>query len=101
MTPPTVNIAAPLVEMARRRPDLPALIEPRGTHRPTPRSERRWSFAELDAESDRLARGLARLGVERGMRAALMVPPSLEFYALTLALFQLGALVVLIDPRMG
>ncbi len=30
-----------------------------------------------------------------------MVPPSLEFYALTFALFKAGAVVVLIDPGMG
>ena len=35
------------------------------------------------------------------MRTVLMVPPSLEFYALTFALFKLGAVVVLIDPGMG
>jgi acyl-CoA synthetase (AMP-forming)/AMP-acid ligase II len=92
--PPALNIAAPLAEMARRQPDAPALIEPR-------RRERRWTYRELDAESDRLARGLARLGVGRGTRAVLMVPPGLEFYGLTFALFKLGAVVVLIDPGMG
>ncbi len=30
-----------------------------------------------------------------------MVTPSLEFFALTFALFKLGAVVVLIDPGMG
>src|SRR5262249_50621888 len=89
--PPALNVAAPLAEMARRQPDVPALIEPR-------RRERRWTYRELDAESDRLARGLARLGLARGTRAVLMVPPGLEFYGLTFALFKLGAVVVLIDP---
>ncbi|HEY1375568.1 MAG TPA: fatty acid CoA ligase family protein, partial [Gemmataceae bacterium] len=56
---------------------------------------------QLDEESDRLARGLAALGVGRGTRTALMVPPSLEFFALTFALFKLGAVLVLIDPGMG
>ena len=37
----------------------------------------------------------------RGMRVVVMVPPSLEFYTLTFALFKLGAVVVLIDPGMG
>jgi acyl-CoA synthetase (AMP-forming)/AMP-acid ligase II len=96
-----VNVAAPLVEMARRMPDAPALIQPWGTAQARPAGERRWSFRHLDAESDRLARGLMRLGVRRGMRTVLMVPPSMEFYALTFALFKLGAAVVLIDPGMG
>ena len=30
-----------------------------------------------------------------------MTPPSLDFYALTFALFKAGAVVVLIDPGMG
>src|SRR5207248_8343625 len=59
------------------------------------------TFRELNDESDRLARGLAKLGVTRGMRTVLMVPPSRAFYALTFALFKLGAVVVLIDPGMG
>src|SRR5262249_2464689 len=88
---PVLNVAAMLVEMARRQPDAGALID----------GARRLTFRGLDAESDRLARGLAQLGVRRGTRATLMVPPSLEFYALTFALFKLGAAVVLIDPGMG
>jgi acyl-CoA synthetase (AMP-forming)/AMP-acid ligase II len=102
MTEPRfINTAAALVEMAQRQPEGAAIIEPQGTHREVPRSERRLSYRELDAESDCLARGLARLGVTRGMRTVLMVPPSLEFYALTFALFKLGAVVVLIDPGLG
>jgi acyl-CoA synthetase (AMP-forming)/AMP-acid ligase II len=93
-----VNIAAALVERARQQPDAIAQVEP------TPGLgawERKRTFRQLDDESDRLARGLARLGVRRGMRTVLMVPPSLDFYALTFALFKLGAVVVLIDPGMG
>lgn len=102
MTAPAwVNIAQPLVEQARQRPDVPALIEPRGMASGRPRRERRWSFAELDAETDRLARGLRAAGIGRGTRTVLMVPPSLEFYALTFALFKLGAVIVLVDPGMG
>ncbi len=89
-----VNIAAALVERARQQPDTIALIEPRD-------GEARWAFRQLDDESNRLARGLARLGIARGTRTVLMVPPSLRFYALTFALFKLGAVVVLIDPGMG
>jgi acyl-CoA synthetase (AMP-forming)/AMP-acid ligase II len=35
------------------------------------------------------------------MRTVVMVPPSLEFFALTFALFKVGAVPVLIDPGMG
>jgi acyl-CoA synthetase (AMP-forming)/AMP-acid ligase II len=96
-----VNIATPLVEMAHRLPNTPAIIRPWGTRHATPTGERRLTFRQLDAESDRLARGLLRHGIRRGMRTVLMVPPSIEFHALTFALFKLGTVVVLIDPGMG
>ncbi|MFO1020780.1 MAG: fatty acid CoA ligase family protein [Planctomycetales bacterium] len=59
------------------------------------------TFQQLDQETDRLARGLIRLGVRPGMRLVLMVRPSLEFIALTFAIFKAGGVVVLIDPGMG
>src|SRR5262249_44412054 len=49
----------------------------------------------------RVARGLAQIGIRRGMRTVLMVPPSLKFFIFTFALFKLGAVLVLIDPGMG
>jgi acyl-CoA synthetase (AMP-forming)/AMP-acid ligase II len=102
MTAPScVNTAGPLVELARRQPDVPAIIEPHGRPGKWRFRARRWSYRELDEESDRLARGLAKVGLARGMRVALMAPPVLEFYALTFALFKMGAVVVLIDPGMG
>lgn len=88
-----VNIAGHLPEMARRQPDTTAIIFPRGN--------RRLSFKELDALSDRIAHGLVRCGIDRGVRTALMVPPGPEFFALTFALFKVGAVPVLIDPGLG
>jgi acyl-CoA synthetase (AMP-forming)/AMP-acid ligase II len=35
------------------------------------------------------------------MRTVLMVPPSLDFFALTFALFKIGAVPVIVDPGMG
>ena len=88
-----VNIAGHLPEMARQQPDTTAIIFPRGN--------RRLSFKELDALSDRIAHGLVRCGIDHGVRTVLMVPPSPEFFALTFALFKVGAVPVLIDPGLG
>jgi acyl-CoA synthetase (AMP-forming)/AMP-acid ligase II len=88
-----VNIAAHLPEMARRQPDAPAII--------FPRQNRRLSFRELDTLSDRIARGLVASGIVRGVRTVLMVTPGPEFFALTFALFKVGAVPVLIDPGLG
>jgi olefin beta-lactone synthetase len=88
-----VNIAAHLPEMARRQPDAAAII--------FPKQKRRMSFSELDKLSDRIARGLIENGICRGVRTVLMVTPSPEFFALTFALFKIGAVPVLIDPGLG
>jgi acyl-CoA synthetase (AMP-forming)/AMP-acid ligase II len=90
--PPSANIAAPLAALASSQPQTPAVVVPGGSS---------WTYRELDEESARLARGLAEVGIGRGVRTVLMVPPSPEFFALTFALFRAGAVVVLIDPGMG
>ncbi len=91
--PPTegvVNIAARLPEMARRRPDAPAVVEPLGYDRSGKRRYRQLSFSQLDEDSDRLARGLRRMGVEAGTRIALLVRPGVDFVSLVFALFKAG-----------
>lgn len=59
------------------------------------------TFRELDEDSDRIALGLQRMGVEPGTRLALMVPQSIEFVSLVFAMFKTGAVQILIDPGMG
>lgn len=96
----TLNVAARLDAMAQQMPAAPAVLQP------VPRRDGRYdykrvSFAELSDDTDRIARGLNAMGVRKGMRLALMVPPSIEFVTLTFALLKSGAAVVLIDPGMG
>ena len=95
------NIAAHLPEMARLQPETPALFCPIGRN---PDGSPRYSqttFHELEAESNRIAHALETLGIGRGVRTVLMVPPRREFFALTFALFKVGAVPILIDPGMG
>lgn len=93
--PPTdiVNISRPLTVMAQLQPDTAAII--------FPQEQRTLTFRELDQESTRVARGLGRIGIFRGMRVALLVPPSPELFAITFALFKVGAVPVFIDPGIG
>jgi acyl-CoA synthetase (AMP-forming)/AMP-acid ligase II len=94
MTPQNlVNIAAHLPRMANLQPDTPAII--------FLQKNLRLSFRELDSLSDRIAHGLTAIGIGRGVRAVLMVPPGPEFFALTFALFKVAAVPVLIDPGLG
>src|SRR5580700_3963727 len=99
--PSTINVVAHVPAMAQRQPQTLAIVEPHGFDAFGRMRYRHFTFAELDAETDRLAAGLERIGIQRGMRTVLMVKPSLEFFALTFALFKTGAVVVLIDPGMG
>ncbi|WP_295032005.1 olefin beta-lactone synthetase [Shewanella sp.] len=59
------------------------------------------NFSELNQQSDRLAHGLNAYGIRRGMKAVLMVTPSIDFFTLTFALFKAGVVPILVDPGMG
>ena len=88
--------------MAERQPYTAAVIFPHGRDRTSGRVVyTHWTFRQLDEESNLLANGLEATGIRRGMRTVLMVKPSLEFFALTFALFKIGAVPVLVDPGMG
>ncbi len=89
------NIAALLDELAHTQPDLPAVHVPRQGKTTT------VTFRQLNEEANRLAGGLVRYGFLKGHRVLLMVPPGIEFLALTFALFRIGAVPVLIDPGLG
>lgn len=91
------NIAAHLPDMARRQPDTPAI------HIPTGRNQqyRQYSFKQLEQQSNQIAHALESIGICRGVRTALMVTPGIEFFALTFALFKVGAVPIMIDPGIG
>ena len=59
------------------------------------------SFAELAARKERVAANLVAAGLKPGMKLVLMVRPGIDFVTLVYALFQAGAVVVMIDPGMG
>ncbi len=96
-----MNIAARMREAARERPDQLAVVSPLQRDRRGNARYEHITFAELERESDRLARGLREMGVMPGTRLVLLVRPGLEFISLTFALFKAGAVIVLIDPGMG
>ena len=97
----SANVAAHLPEMARLQPESPAIYIPNGQDGQQQTSYAKYTFAELDQESSRMASALESLGIQRGVRTVLMVPPGFEFFALTFALFKIGAVPVLVDPGMG
>src|SRR5262245_15022913 len=97
----SVNVVSHLPRMAERQPHRQAVIFPHGRDALGRVAYTHLTFRQLDEESDRLAHGLKAIGLHRGMRTALMVKPSLEFFSLTFALFKIGAVLTLVDPGLG
>ncbi len=98
---PIVNVAAHLPRVAAAQPYAPAIFAPDGHDRRGRTRYTHLTYRQLDEASDRIARGLHAVGIERGTRVALMVRPSLELFSLTFGLFKAGAVPVLIDPGIG
>jgi fatty-acyl-CoA synthase len=63
-------------------------------------NRRRWSFAELSASVDRLARGLIALGVRPGEKVALWMVNRPEFIEAAFAVIKIGAVLVPINTRL-
>ena len=95
------NIASFLPAYTAKAPHQLAVVCPFGRDASDRVAYTHYTFSQLSWESDLLAAGLKKIGVKRGMRTVLMMKPSLEFFALTFALFKVGAVPVLIDPGMG
>src|SRR3954471_18871059 len=89
---------------------LPQLLERSAAREPEREAvvlqDQRLTYAELDAQSNRLARLLAAQGVQRGDRVGLYLQKSLPSIVGIYAILKLGAAYVPIDPgapapRMG
>ncbi len=87
------NIASSLSETAEKIGNRIALIDAA--------SGRSCTFDELNHAIGSYAAYLHEQGVKPGERVILMVRPSIDFIALTYALFRIGSPVILIDPGMG
>jgi acyl-CoA synthetase (AMP-forming)/AMP-acid ligase II len=94
------NVAGGLAEQAAQRGEATAMHFPTGLRRGQI-VYRDCSYKALNELSDAYARGLREYGIVRGTRAALMMPPGLDFFALFFALFKAGVVPVLIDPGIG
>ncbi|MEP7090641.1 MAG: AMP-binding protein, partial [Nocardioidaceae bacterium] len=61
-------------------------------------SGRRWTYAELDADVDGLARGLMAAGIEKGDRVGIWAPNCAEWTMVQYATAKVGAIVVNLNP---
>ena len=96
-----MNISSHLKRMAEIQPYKRAVVYSAGKDKNGRIAYAHLTFQQLDQESDCLACGLEKAGITRGTRTILMVKPSVEFFALTFAIFKVGAVPVVVDPGMG
>jgi olefin beta-lactone synthetase len=87
-----MNVTGILRELANRRPNAPALIDPRsGT----------LTFSGMEAASARAAGLLWASGVRPGDAVLVFHPMAAELYVALLALFRLNVTAIFIDPGAG
>ncbi|MBU4289264.1 MAG: AMP-binding protein, partial [Proteobacteria bacterium] len=87
--------------MAEIHPHKRAVVYPAGRDKYGRVAYSHLTFQQLDQESDYYAYGLEKAGIKQETRTVLMVKPSIEFFALTFAIFKVGAVPVVVDPGMG
>ncbi|HEY2637798.1 MAG TPA: AMP-binding protein, partial [Solirubrobacteraceae bacterium] len=75
---------------ARERPDAEAVV--------APEEGARLTYAELDARTDGVARGLLEAGVARGDRVALYSPNGVDWVVVQCAAARVGAVLVALNP---
>ena len=84
------TIGENLGRVAAAHPDAEALVDvPTG---------RRWTYADFDAETDMLARGLIAAGLAAGDRLGLWAPNCAEWVQLQYATAKAGIILVNINP---
>jgi fatty-acyl-CoA synthase len=59
---------------------------------------RRWTYVELDADVDALARGLLATGIEKGDRVGIWAPNCAEWTLVQYATAKVGAILVNVNP---
>jgi olefin beta-lactone synthetase len=96
-----INISQGLKQTQEKYPYKRAVVYPAGRDRKGRVLYSQMTFTQLENESDKLAFGLERIGIIRGTRTILMVPPGMEFFIIIFAMFKVGAVPVVVDPGMG
>jgi acyl-coenzyme A synthetase/AMP-(fatty) acid ligase len=96
-----VNVSSHLEKMAEIQPYKRAVVYPVSRDKNGRIAYAHLTFHQLAVESDRIAFGLNKAGINQGTRTVLMVKPGPDFFALVFALFKTGAVPVVVDPGMG
>jgi len=100
-TAPIRNLADLVRRTAKQNLDQVAIHFPVGTGRDGRNSYEQVTFAQLDQEIDRLARGLTRAGFEPGDKTVVLIKPSPELFSVFFAMVRAGIVPVVVDPGLG
>ncbi|MEY2404434.1 MAG: fatty-acyl-CoA synthase, partial [Acidimicrobiaceae bacterium] len=84
------TIGANFERIAARHRDVEALVDVQ--------SGRRWTYGQLNAEVDLMARGLMALGIVKGDRVGVWAPNCPEWTIVQYASAKIGAILVNINP---
>jgi len=84
------TIGENLARTVARVPDAEAMVDCE--------TGRRWTYAQFDADVDRLARGLLDAGANIGERVGIWSPNCAEWVLLQYATARIGAILVTINP---
>ncbi|WP_321573732.1 AMP-binding protein [Nocardioides sp. Kera G14] len=84
------TIGASFERTVARYPEREALVEVE--------SGRRWTWSELNADVDHLARGLLAEGIGRGDRVGIWAPNCAEWTVVQFATAKIGAVLVNVNP---
>lgn len=95
------NISLGLQQMAEIYPRKRAVVCPHGRDKSNRVLYSQITFSQLESLSDNLAFGLESIGITRGTRTILMIPPGMDFFITMFAMFKVGAVPVVVDPGMG
>ncbi|WP_299983137.1 fatty acid CoA ligase family protein [Desulfobacula sp.] len=95
------NISLGLKKIQEKYPHKRAVVCPSGRDKNGRVLYSQMTFTQLETESDALAFGLEKIGIIKGTRTILMVPPGMEFFITIFAMFKVGAVPVVVDPGMG
>lgn len=96
-----MNVSDQITEIAAKFPHKRAVCISDGKNGLNHYRYSHYTFAQFEKRINQLANALIKLNVKKADRVLLFVKPSLDFSAITFALFKIGAIPVLIDPGMG
>ena len=87
-----INVVSFLKQVAEKRPDRLALVLNEDT------KTEQITYRNLWERADRISEGLKQRGFQPGQRVILMIPMSINLYAVLLGIQKMGGVAVFVDP---